>query len=63
MHRRKEKSHTFGTTIAIVVLLVAAAHQLFTKVLPNQFSAESDKIQTSYDAAAAGEALDLFRGR
>lgn len=63
MHRRQTQSRSFGTILAIVALLCAAAYQLFTKGLPEQFSAEAHKIDAAYDAAAADEALDLFRAR
>ena len=62
MHRRQAKSPSLGTILAIVALVCAAAYQLFTKGLPDQFSAEADKIGSTYDAAAANEALELFRG-
>jgi hypothetical protein len=63
MHRRQAQPRSFGTTLAIVALLCAAAYQLFTKGLPEQFSAEAVQIAPSYDAAAAGDALELFRGK
>lgn len=62
MPRRQTQQRSLGTILAIVALFGAAAYQLFTKGLPDQFSAEVDKIDLTYDAAAAGEALDLFRG-
>jgi len=62
MHRRQTHSPSLGTILAIAALLLAAAYQLFTRGLPDQFSAEAEKINATYDAAAADEALDLFRG-
>jgi hypothetical protein len=44
-----------------MAIVLAAAYQLFTKGLPDQFSAEAAKITSTYDAAAANRALDLFR--
>jgi hypothetical protein len=61
MHRRQPQSRSYGTTLAIVALFCAAAYQLFTKGLPEQFSAEPIQIAPTHDTAAAGEALALFR--
>ena len=63
MHRRQKQPRSFGTTLVIVLLLCAAAFQLLTKGLPDQFYAEAVKIAPIYDSAAAGEALKLFGAR
>jgi hypothetical protein len=61
MHRRQSQPRSFGTTLAVAALVLAAAYQLFTRGLPGQFSAEAAKITSTYDAAATDVALDLFR--
>ena len=61
MHRRQSQPRSFGSTFAIVALLCAAAYQLFTKGLPEQFSAKPIDIAPTYDAAAGSRALELFR--
>jgi hypothetical protein len=49
--------------LAVAALLLAAAYQLFTKGLPDELAAEAVQIAPTYDAAAAGEALELFRAK
>ena len=61
MHRRQAQPRSFGTTLAIVALVCAAAYQLFTKGLPDQLSAEAVRIAPSWAVAAKDDALELFR--
>lgn len=61
MYRRQSKPLPLGTTFVVVLLLLAAAYQLYTRGLPDRFSPEAKKVTSTYDAAAADLALDLFR--
>lgn len=60
MLQRTQRELRFGSTLAIVAILVAIGYQLFTKVLPTDLAADPVAASLRYDRADIDDALKLF---
>ncbi len=61
MRQRRQREFPFGSTLAIVAVLVAIGYQFFSKVLPTDLAADPVAIRPGYDSEAIDDALSLFR--